>query len=142
MSGKGLKVLRSAVARRWRMGPPLWPPSFQRSRGSGVCRERLCDVPGLLCLGCPAVLCPIPGFLSLYLRLCSPVPHDTLVSYDGFRPTAQGFLLNMRYIVCSFLSLGVNFSSHLQTLGITHPPLTIITNNKNSSIGFAGLLLC
>lgn len=36
-------------------GPPLCSPSVQRSWGSGVCRERLCDVTGLLWLGCPAV---------------------------------------------------------------------------------------
>ncbi|KAI9529619.1 hypothetical protein NQZ68_007857 [Dissostichus eleginoides] len=54
-------------------GPPLGSPSVQRSWGSGVSRERLCDVTGVPGLGRPAVLSPSPQSLSLDQPLCCPV---------------------------------------------------------------------
>lgn len=80
LSVKGLKV--SVSCRRGvEDGPPLLcSPSVQRSWGSGVSRERLCDVTGLLWLGWPAVLSPSIQSLSLGRPRCCPVKQSPFVT--------------------------------------------------------------
>lgn len=68
-----VKGFRSAAS-RGEDGPPLCPPSVQRSWGSGVSGERLCGLLGLLWLGCPAVLSHPRILFSSFLPL---LPHPT-----------------------------------------------------------------
>lgn len=104
-------------------GPPLCPPSVQRLWGSGVCRERLCGVTGLLWLGRPALL-PPPHPTILFSRLLPlfscPTEDFLFVRYcknkRWFLTKCGGCLFKKRCFLCSFLSLGVNFSSYLQTV--------------------------
>lgn len=128
-------------------GPPLCPPSVQRSWGSGVCRERLCDVTGLLWLGCPALLSPIPGLFSADYCLCSPVPQNTFViirKRGAFRLKCEGFMDTcLKWdVLCLLFYLWVSTLAQTYRLwAITHPCLRMITKNNNLSSGVAGLLL-
>lgn len=149
LSGKGLKVFWSAVARRGRMGL-LCAPLLSRgcggqgSAGKGFVMSQACSGWAVLLFSLPP---SHPTILFSRLLPLFSFPQKTSYSFVIIRTRGGSWL----YVVDACFKKGIFFVvfylwvstlAHIYRLwAITHPCLTKITKKKNLSMGFAGLLL-